>query len=62
MGNMSYCRFHNTLLALQDCEDHINDKADDSGWEEDTLSPEEARARDRLVVVCQRIVDNFEGD
>ena len=49
MSNMSYCRFQNTLLALQDCADYMDD---------DALSPEEAQAREDLVEVCTEIVDN----
>ena len=36
MANMSYCRFHNTKLDLEDCIDAIRD--------EEELSEEEARA------------------
>jgi len=25
MGNMSYCRFHNTRLDLIDCSEHMDD-------------------------------------
>jgi hypothetical protein len=53
MANLSYCRFQNTLGDLRDCSDHILDTG---------LSKEEARARRRLVDVCQDIVDAFEPD
>ncbi len=36
MGNMSYCRFENTLGDLQDCYDNIDDP---------DLSESEKRAR-----------------
>lgn len=48
MGNMSYCRFHNTCSDLEDCYDHINDKG---------LSESEKKYRERLIEVCQNIVD-----
>ncbi|HEY6020888.1 MAG TPA: hypothetical protein VIY48_13610 [Candidatus Paceibacterota bacterium] len=49
MGNMSYCRFHNTLQDLRDCYEHIDD---------DDLSEEEAKERDRLVRLCKQIADD----
>jgi hypothetical protein len=42
---MSYCRFHNTVLALQDCYEHIDDE----------LDGEEAKARKKLIELCVRI-------
>ena len=52
MSNMSYCRFRNTLIDLQECADYIND---------DDISPEEARAREYLVAVCTDIVDEWKA-
>ena len=49
MANMSYCRFQNTLSDLRDCYDNLDDN---------DLSEEEAKARKRLVKVCQSIVDD----
>jgi hypothetical protein len=51
MGNMSYCRFQNTLTDLRDCYE---------SWEEE-LSPEEERARARLLKLCVDIAADF-GD
>ena len=51
MANMSYCRFRNTLGDLRDCYDNLDDN---------DLSEEEAKARRRLVKVCQSIVDATE--
>lgn len=48
MPNMSYCRFQNTLLNLQDCLSHIEDN---------NLSKDEASARERLIRVCRDIVE-----
>lgn len=45
MGNMSYCRFQNTLGDLQDCYDSMGEE----------LSAEEERARKRLIKLCGNI-------
>ena len=45
--NMSYCKFQNTLEALQDCVDSLNEK----------LSPEEERARKLLIELCKEVSD-----
>jgi Na+/phosphate symporter len=55
MGNMSYCKFENTLGDLAACEAAIED---------DDLSASEKRARARLIRSCRRIVkiaDEHEG-
>ncbi|KKL89467.1 hypothetical protein LCGC14_1914360, partial [marine sediment metagenome] len=44
--------FQNTLGDLRDCSDYL-DEAD--------LSEEEAKARKRLIKVCQSIVDDAES-
>ena len=48
MSNMSYCRFRNTREDLQDCFDNIDDSLENK---------DEAKARIRLVKLCQKIVD-----
>ena len=53
MGNMSYCRFVNTLGDLQDCEDHLEDT---------DLSEGEERARLRLVRLCRQIAEDYPDD
>lgn len=45
--NLSYCRFQNTLKDLQDCRNNIDE----------TLSPEESRARRQLIETCWDILD-----
>ena len=47
MANMSYCRFHNTLVDLEDCYEHMDDD----------LSEAEIRERERLIDLCRRIVE-----
>ena len=46
MGNMSYCRFENTLRDLNDCAEHI--------W--DSLESSEGNCREKLIKVCREIV------
>lgn len=46
MRNMSYCRFQNTLEALQECADHL----------EDELSEEEDEARHELLNLCEEML------
>ena len=53
MGNMSYCRFQNTLQDLRDCYDHLDD---------DLGSEEEKKARDSLSKLCRRIAQEVYGD
>jgi len=66
MANMSYCRFQNTLDALQDCQDALyeqhdvldNDEFIDDGEE---LSDEEKTAKKALIELCNEIAKEF-GD
>ena len=53
MANMGYCRFHNTLQDLRDCQDHIDD---------DDLSEEETKERARLIRLCKQIAADFEDE
>jgi len=54
--NMSYCRFQNTAIDLQDCASAI-----ESGEAVDKkLSREEKQAKKRLVEICQDIIDMME--
>ena len=45
MGNMGYCKFQNTLGDLQECRDSL----------EDDVSPDEAKARKKLIQLCREI-------
>ena len=54
MGNMSYCRFENALEALRDCYNNLDDDLSNNKVE--------ARARVKLVEVCQKIVDTADID
>jgi len=50
MGNMSYCRFQNTLFDMLDCYEN---------WDTDDLSDEEKRAQQRLLKLCINIVEEY---
>jgi hypothetical protein len=52
VGNMSYCRFKNTLGDLQDCYEVMEDEP---------KSDEEKSARLRLISICCDIAREF-GD
>ena len=56
MSNMSYCRFHNTLQALKDCSDAL----DEIGGNLSELSKDEARAANNLIALCQKISADFD--
>ena len=45
MGNISYCRFENTLSDLRDCYDHMDESMEDK-------SNHEKQARKALVNLC----------
>lgn len=49
---MSYCRFQNTLLDLQDCFDNWDGAASD----------EELKAREQLANLCQKVIDEKVDD
>jgi hypothetical protein len=51
MANMTYCRFANAVADLRDCYDHMDDS--------DGLSPEEKRARLRLIKLCCEIASDY---
>jgi hypothetical protein len=53
MGNMGYCRFENTLSALRDCLEHLDD---------DGLSESEDKSRARLIRLCAIIGQNDNDD
>ena len=65
MGNMSYCRYENTLGDLEDCYDALYDDlmmaqtSMDAGDEID-MSPEELCAMKELVAMCSEIARQFD--
>ena len=52
MGNMSYCRFQNTLSDLQDCEGHFGDE----------LGKDEADARTEMYNLIKSIREDWGED
>lgn len=50
MANMSYSRFRNTLEDLRDCYNHLDEN----------LGEQEERARDALIELCRKIVEEFD--
>lgn len=58
MANMSYCRFQNTVIDLQDCYDALEEMGDDEEMIED-LSSEELRAKKKLIQLCEDIINDF---
>lgn len=60
MANMSYCRFHNTLSDLNDCESALNAFIND---DENTIeSGEERNKAKKLIELCQYIADNYSAE
>ena len=53
MGNMSYCRFENTMEDLQDCLNHINRKAENDYDE---------NARIQMIGLFKEIMEDYDGD
>lgn len=57
MGNMSYCRFQNTLSDLDDCYEAMGNMMD---VDEENLSIEEKRAKKALIKMCGDISQDFD--
>ena len=51
MPNMSYCRFENTCLDLQDCWENMGEK--------ENLSESEKKARKRIIDMCVDIALDY---
>lgn len=56
--NMSYCRFQNTLEALRECVDAL----DEIDYDLKELSSEEGRAAQKLARLCQQFADDVGGE
>lgn len=52
MSNMSYCRFHNTLGDLRDCDENF----------ESIDSEEEREKAIQLVELCREIAERYPAD
>ena len=53
MGNMSYCRFENTMDDLRDCIRNIHREAENSTDE---------RYRQEMIALFMEIAEDYEGD
>lgn len=53
MGNMSYCRFQNTVLDVRDCRGALAELLDEGM---DPLSAEELQAARQLVGLCAEVL------
>ena len=55
--NMSYCRFHNTLSDLNDCESALDSFINE---DENTISSDEERRKAKqLISLCKYIAANY---
>lgn len=54
MMNMSYCQFENTLYALRECLDHIED--------EEETSEREINYAKRLYETCKEFIDSCDNN
>ena len=53
MSNMSYCRFHNTAIDLQDCVDVLREEG------EEHLDKWEKASFEQIKELAQEIIDNY---
>lgn len=56
MSNMSYCRFHNTLLAFKNC---FNELEDAQSFAELKLSEDETKAMKRLAAYARLYLERY---
>ena len=56
MANMKYCRFHNTLMDLQDCYAAAHE------YDDGTLSDAERTAFETLVKLCRNFANDYADD
>ena len=56
MGNMTYCRFENTLQELQDCKEALDEGALNDVM---NMSGSEREAMFNLIELCQEISDEY---
>ena len=54
--NMSYCRFQNTLEALQECMDAL----DEIDYDVEKLCSDERRAAEQLARLCWQFASDLE--
>jgi hypothetical protein len=54
MANMSYCRYQNTAIDLEDCASAMEEE------DYSELSFQERMAADRMYEICQRYMSAYE--
>lgn len=57
MSNMSYCRFHNTRLALLDC---VSEMEYADSIEDMELSSEEKYQMSNMYSLCEQFIGEFD--
>lgn len=64
MANMSYCRFHNTRIDLEDCVNALENSMKHKGTyvdeDFDEISQEEIRAAKGMRDLCERYIEAFD--
>ncbi len=60
--NMSYCRYQNTCLAMEQILNDISDRHSDEFSPEKEMSEDETRAKKRLARLCQDFLEEFENN
>ena len=56
--NMSYCRFQNTLEALRECVEAL----DEIDHDIEKLDSDERHAAQQLARLCRQLADDFAGE
>lgn len=56
---MTYCRFRNSKLALENCVDELEYMTENNGLDEEgeELAPKEDQARENMVALCRRYIE-----
>ena len=60
--NMSYTRFRNTLIDLEDCRDYLEEQEYETKNIVSDLSTEEMLALRNLIQMAREIVDGIDSD
>lgn len=58
--NMSYCRFQNTLAALEECARALERNTEDCGDPLEPLSMDETRAARKLLDLCRTLSEDYD--
>ena len=60
-NNMSYCRFRNSAIDLDDCVSTLEDIVEGNNDPREELSADEYRAFSRMVNVCEQFLELAEA-